>query len=343
MDAAKKIDCETPFEADMVAKLRSMKPSFQQTMLRVKDPKESVEFYVKHFGMTLVQTYDFSDFSLYFLATLKDGEKVPGPPGSQEAHEYLWNGRHGASFLELTHNHGTEVNRGSWKFQDHAGRPQFYHNGNSDPRGFGHIAFNVLNVYEASKELEAAGAKFKKRPDEGRMKGIAFVLDPDGYWIELVKRDENADFERTFNLSQTMIRIDDPKTEIPFWRDLFGMDFVSERDFSDFSLYFCATDGTSSKAQGSTKLRFDPCLELTHNHGTEKQEGYSYTSGNEKPHRGFGHIGFLVDDLNAYCGILERVGVEFIKKPSDGKMRGLAFVKSPSGYWVEVIQRGFQL
>ena len=231
--------------------------------------------------------------------------------------------------MELTHNHGTEKDPAQWTLKDHAGRPQFYHNGNSDPRGFGHIAFNVADVYKASEKLEAGGVKFKKRPDEGRMKGIAFVLDPDGYWVELVRRDANADFDIPYNLSQTMIRIDDPDTEIPFFRDLFGMDFVSERDFSDFSLYFAATDGTSSESQASTKLRFDPVLELTWNHGTEKDEGYSYASGNDKPFRGFGHVGFLVDDLEKYCAILESLGVEFIKKPSDGTMRGLAFVKSP--------------
>ena len=35
--------------------------------------------------------------------------------------------------------------------------------------------------YAASAELEKAGVSFKKRPDEGRMKGLAFAYDPDGY------------------------------------------------------------------------------------------------------------------------------------------------------------------
>jgi len=59
-------------------------------------------------------------------------------------------------------------------------------------RGFGHIAFNVEDVYAMSAALEAAGVAFQKRPDEGRMKGLAFCLDPDGYWIELVKREEGS-------------------------------------------------------------------------------------------------------------------------------------------------------
>ena len=41
--------------------------------------------------------------------------------------------------------------------------------------GFGHIAFNVDDVYAACEVLEAKGCTFKKKPDEGRMKGIFSV------------------------------------------------------------------------------------------------------------------------------------------------------------------------
>ena len=54
-----------------------------------------------------------------------------------------------------------------------------YHNGNSDPKGFGHIGFLVDDVYKASEELEKAGYAFQKKPDDGKMKGLAFVKDPD--------------------------------------------------------------------------------------------------------------------------------------------------------------------
>ena len=42
-----------------------------------------------------------------------------------------------------------------------------YHSGNAERDGFGHIAYAVTDVYEASARLEAAGVPFKKKPDEG--------------------------------------------------------------------------------------------------------------------------------------------------------------------------------
>jgi lactoylglutathione lyase len=51
-------------------------PFWQQTMLRIKDPKVSVAFYEKHFGFTLIDEYHFPSmsFSLYFLATFPQEE-----------------------------------------------------------------------------------------------------------------------------------------------------------------------------------------------------------------------------------------------------------------------------
>lgn len=45
------------------------------------------------------------------------------------------------------------------------------------------------DVYKAAEAMEAGGVAFKKKPNEGRMKGLAFAYDPDGYWVELVKRE----------------------------------------------------------------------------------------------------------------------------------------------------------
>lgn len=72
--------------------------------------------------------------------------------------------------LELTHNHGTESD------------PHFvgYASGNSNPsKGFGHIAISVPDVRAACERFEKLGVPFKKRLTEGKIKTIAFILDPD--------------------------------------------------------------------------------------------------------------------------------------------------------------------
>lgn len=104
------------------------RPTWQQTMLRIKDPKKSLEFY-KSLGFTHIDTFDFPQwkFSLYFMTTLPEGETYNLTPGSKEAHDYLWT-MDGVA-LELTHNHGTEEQDGP-----------VYHPGNQEKDGFGHIA-----------------------------------------------------------------------------------------------------------------------------------------------------------------------------------------------------------
>lgn len=144
-----------------------------QTMLRVRDPGASVAFYTDVLGMTLLQKLDFAEmqFSLYFLAYLADGEAIPADPA--ERARFIF-GRE--TTIELTHNWGTE------RDPDFAG----YASGNDEPRGFGHLGIGVPDVAAACARFEALGVPFKKRPQDGTMKDIAFITDPDGYWIEIL-------------------------------------------------------------------------------------------------------------------------------------------------------------
>lgn len=144
-----------------------------QTMLRVRDPQHSVAFYRDVLGMTLLQQLDFPDmrFSLYFMAYLQPGEAIPDDPA--ERARFIF-GRE--TTLELTHNWGTEADAAF------AG----YHSGNEEPRGFGHLGISVPDVEAACARFEALGVPFRKRPQDGKMKGIAFIVDPDGYWIEIL-------------------------------------------------------------------------------------------------------------------------------------------------------------
>ena len=95
-------------------------------MLRVKDPKKSLEFYSK-LGMKKLMERHFSDFSLYFLASSNVDETV----GYKNLFQPV---------LELTHNHGTE-NDDTFK----------HYNGNEDGRqGFGEL----VSVFETDRDEE---------------------------------------------------------------------------------------------------------------------------------------------------------------------------------------------
>ena len=169
------------------------------------------------------------------------------------------------------------------------------------------------------------------------MKGIAFVYDPDGYWVELVKRGEDANIPNEYNFSQTMLRIKDPVKSLAFYQKM-GMKVLTTRHFDDFSLYFL---GSSTVPDGAdVKTQFQPVLELTHNHGTEKDDAFQLYTGNEEGRQGFGHIGFLVNDVYEACDALRPLGYGFRKEPDGGSMKGLAFAYDPDGYSIEIIKRG---
>ena len=70
-----------------------------------QDPKKSIPFY-ESLGMTCIRENHFSDFSLYFLATLPEGTTAPASD-SDEARAFCKNLF--PPVLELTHNHGTET------------------------------------------------------------------------------------------------------------------------------------------------------------------------------------------------------------------------------------------
>lgn len=146
---------------------------FNHTMLRVKDPAKALDFYTRVLGFTLVRKRDFAEarFSLYFLVLVPDPAQIPAEEPARG--QWLLSQR---GVLEFTHNHGTE---------DEAGFA--YHHGNSEPRGFGHICVSVPDVEAACARFERLGVEFQKRLSDGRMKDIAFIKDPDGYWVEILQ------------------------------------------------------------------------------------------------------------------------------------------------------------
>jgi lactoylglutathione lyase len=146
---------------------------FNHSMLRVKDPQVALDFYTRVMGMRLLRKLDFTEmkFSLYFLHRPVEGAAVPEDMGERTAWTFAQRG-----ILELTHNWGTEADAG---FK--------YHDGNAQPQGFGHICFSVPDLDAAVQWFDDNQVPYVKRPDQGKMKDVAFIKDPDGYWIEIVE------------------------------------------------------------------------------------------------------------------------------------------------------------
>ena len=140
------------------------------TMLRIKDPARSLPFYTDVLGMRLVTQLDFDEarFSLYFLQPQGHADQADGSLAQTFSR---------AGLLELTHNWGSEADDSAM------------HSGNEAPKGYGHICISVPDIGAACARFERLGVTFQKRLGEGGMKEIAFIKDPDGYWIEIVQPD----------------------------------------------------------------------------------------------------------------------------------------------------------
>ena len=124
---------------------------YLHTMVRVTDLDQSLDFYCGKLGLVEIDRHDnpAGRFTLVFLA-------APGDAGSAEAKR--------APCVELTHN---------WD-------PEAYGGG----RNFGHLAYEVDDIYAACQRLQDAGVTINRPPRDGRM---AFIRSPDNISVELLQ------------------------------------------------------------------------------------------------------------------------------------------------------------
>lgn len=295
------------------------------TCLRVTDPEASIKWYTDNFGMKLLKHVKAtSQGSELFL--LGKGNTPEG------ANPFSVDG-----VLELLYAPGV------------LGKGAKVSNGNEEPhRGFGHLCFSVDNIEACQEQLLANGVSFKKKLSDGRQKDIAFVLDPDGYWVELIpqfvepmpKTHNKAD--NKFN--HTMVRVKDPVKSLKFYREVLGMKLLQTREFPEakFTLYFLGyvkqDDFVENSATKTGQAKFDGLLELTHNYGTENDPEFKYHNGNEDP-KGFGHIAVSLDDPEALCKQIKSLHpeVEWAVDYDQFFVKKVAFVKDPDNYWVELL------
>ncbi|GAA6010281.1 hypothetical protein JCM11491_006247 [Sporobolomyces phaffii] len=140
-----------------------------------------------------------------------------------------------------------------------------------------------------------------------------------------------------------MFRIKDAKKSLDFYQNVLGMELLQESPGGDFTNYFLAfpeegKENLSKEEKSARKWAREGVLELCHNWGTESDPEFKgYANGNEEPGRGFGHICYSVDSLEEECARLEKLGVEFKKKPHEGRMRHIAFIYDPDKYWIEIV------
>lgn len=119
----------------------------------------------------------------------------------------------------------------------------------------------------------------------------------------------------------TMLRVLDLEQALDFYVNKLGLVEIRRKESEQgrFTLVFLGPNPD------------EPVLELTYN--WDQQEAYS--TG-----KFFGHLAFGVEDIYATCAKLQAQGVDILRPPRDGHM---AFVKSPDGASVELLQIGAAL
>ena len=115
----------------------------------------------------------------------------------------------------------------------------------------------------------------------------------------------------------TMIRVSDVDGTLAFFNTL-GLSETRRKDneAGRYTLIFLAADETPEAE-----------IELTHNWDAE-----DYSGG-----RNFGHLAFSVDDIHESCQRMMDDGITINRPPRDGRM---AFIRSPDGISIELLQRG---
>ena len=128
----------------------------------------------------------------------------------------------------------------------------------------------------------------------------------------------------------TMVRVHHLEKSLEFYCTQLGLTEISriENKKGRFTLVFLAAGGDVNRA----KEEKSPMIELTYNLPDKEGNVEKYDGG-----RNFGHLAFRVDNIYATCQSLNDAGVIINRPPHDGHM---AFIKSPDGISIELLQKG---
>ena len=253
-----------------------MHATLDHVMMRVEDLEESLEFYTTHFDYEEKGRWEAETFTNVFL-------------GPENVHEE-------GALLELTYNHDGR----SYEVGD----------------AWGHIAVRVPEdeLQESYDELMESGVEDYRDPESCDNR-YAFVKDPDGHEIELVKRDHGE----KWSLDHTMLRVEDADEAIGWFARKLEYDLFRRAEFDDFALYFMKPEDAAEEAMS---------VELTYNY-----DGRSYELGDS-----WGHVAVRCDDLDStWETLLTRDAADYRDPESCGNR--YAFTKTNDGHEVEVVTR----
>tara|TARA_Y100001970_G_scaffold128744_1_gene158888 strand:+ start:3853 stop:4275 length:423 start_codon:yes stop_codon:yes gene_type:complete len=119
---------------------------YLHTMLRIKDKETSLSFFVDALGLKEIRTIDVEEGRFSLIFLAAEGNEE--------------------SQIELTHNwDGDDLGEGS--------------------RNFGHLAYEVDDIYEVCQRLQDKGVEINRPPRDGRM---AFVKSPDNISVEILQK-----------------------------------------------------------------------------------------------------------------------------------------------------------
>ena len=129
----------------------------------------------------------------------------------------------------------------------------------------------------------------------------------------------------------TMVRVSDLQQSLAFYCARLGLREVRRHDNEKgrYTLVFLAAPDDLSGTE-TASVRHSPLIELTHN-----WDEHGYAGG-----RNFGHLAFEVPDIYGLCGQLMAHNITINRPPRDGHM---AFVRSPDGISIELLQKGAPL
>ena len=253
-----------------------MQPTLDHVMMRVEDLDRSLEWYSTHFDYEEKGRWEADTFTNVFL-------------GPEDVHDQ-------GALLELTYNHDDRT----------------YEMGDA----WGHIAVRVPEdeLQESYDELIDNGVEDYRDPESCGNR-YAFVKDPDGHEIEIVKRDHGE----KWSLDHTMIRVEDADAALGYWTRKFEYGETGRWEADTFANYFVEPAGAADEAMA---------VELTYNY-----DGRTYEMGDA-----WGHLAVRCTDLDeTWATLMEREAPDYRDPESCGNR--YAFTKDQDGHEIEIVTR----